>query len=69
MTLKGAEVVIENWHQHYNHRMPHRFLNGRPPVPLTVFTPPQRGEMGPISPLPELSAKQAAETEPQRIYH
>ena len=69
MTLQEAEVVIENWRQHYNHRRPHRSLNGRPPAPLTVFTPPQRGEMGPISPPPELSAIQATETEPQRIYH
>jgi len=42
MTLQEAEVVIESWRQHYNHRRPHRSLNGRPPVPLTVFTPPQR---------------------------
>ena len=69
MTLQEAEVVIENWRQHYNHHRPHRSLNGRPPAPLTVFTPPQRGEMGPISPPPELSAIQATETEPQRIYH
>lgn len=69
MTLQEAEVVIENWRQHYNHRRPHRSLNGRPPVPLTVFTPPQKGEMGPTSPPPELSAVQAAEAELQRIYH
>ena len=50
MSLQEATVIIESQRQHYNHRRPHRSLNGRHPAPLTVFTPPQRGEMGPISP-------------------
>ena len=56
MTMKEAEIVIENWRRHYNGRRPHRSLAGRPPVPLTVFAPPMGGAMGRLSPPQELSA-------------
>ena len=39
MTMKEAEIVIENWRSHYNRRRPHRSLGGRPPAPLTIPLP------------------------------
>lgn len=32
-TLKEAQVLIEQWRQHYNHIRPHSSLGYRPPVP------------------------------------
>ena len=42
MSMKEAEIVIENWRRHYNGRRPHRSLGGRPPAPLAIFAPPIR---------------------------
>ena len=69
MTLQEATVVIESQRQHYNHRRPHRSLNGRHPAPLTVFTPPQEEKWDQSHLRQGLSAIQTAEAEPQRIYH
>ena len=35
-SLKGAQMVIENWRVHYNTRRPHSALGYRPPAPLTI---------------------------------
>ena len=53
-TLKGAEVVIENWRRHYNTRRPHRSLGGRPPPPMTRFVHPMGGAVGRLFPPQEL---------------
>ncbi|OJX08110.1 MAG: transposase [Caedibacter sp. 38-128] len=34
-TLKEAQVLIEEWRQHYNHIRPHSSLGYKPPPPLT----------------------------------
>jgi len=54
-TLKEAEIVVENWRRHYNTRRPHRSLGGRPPAPLTHFSPPMGGAVGSLFPPRELS--------------
>ena len=36
-SLKEAQVVIENWRQHYNTKRPHSALGYRPPAPETVI--------------------------------
>ncbi len=69
MTMKEAEIVIENWCKYYNGRRPHRSLNGRPPAPLTFFAPPMGGAMGPLWPPQELSAIRAAEAQPHEACH
>ena len=69
MTMKEAEVVIENWRRHYNRRRPHRSLSGRPPAPLTIFAPPAGGAMGRLSPPRELSAIPMEQAAPPRAYH
>ena len=69
MTMKEAEIVIENWRKHYNRRRPHRSLGGRPPAPLTIFSPPMGGEMGPLWPPPELSDILAGTALPARTCH
>ena len=33
-TLKEAQVIIEQWRQHYNHIRPHSSLGYKPPAPL-----------------------------------
>lgn len=53
MNMKEAEVVIETWRKHYNHRRPHRSLKGRPPAPLTHFALPSKGAIGSLTPPPE----------------
>lgn len=53
MNMKEAEVVIETWRKHYNHRRPHRSLKGRPPAPLTHFAFPVKGATGSLTPSPE----------------
>jgi transposase InsO family protein len=35
MTLREAQVLIENWRQEYNQIRPHDSLGNRPPVPET----------------------------------
>lgn len=69
MTLKEAEIVIENWRRHYNRRRPHRSLGGRPPAPLPVFSPPMGGAMGRLSPPSEFSAILAETDMRPRAYH
>ena len=39
-TLKEAQVLIEQWRQHYNHIRPHSSLGYKPPAPKT-FVPQQ----------------------------
>jgi transposase InsO family protein len=34
-TLKEAQIIIEQWRQHYNTKRPHSSLGYRPPAPLT----------------------------------
>jgi transposase InsO family protein len=36
-TLRGAQVLIENWRQHYNRIRPHSALGYRPPAPETTL--------------------------------
>ena len=69
MTMKEAEIIIENWRRHYNERRPHRSLGGRPPAPQTVFAPPMGGAVGRLSPPRELSAIRGTETQPPRACH
>ena len=45
-TLKEAQVIIEQWRQHYNHIRPHSSLGYKPPAPLArmkdgAFAPAQ----------------------------
>jgi putative transposase len=35
-TLREAQVLIENWRQHYKRIRPHRALGYRPPAPETT---------------------------------
>ena len=37
-TLKEAQVLIEQWRNHYNHRRPHSSLGYRPPAPQTIVS-------------------------------
>lgn len=39
-SLKEAQVVIEQWRQHYNTKRPHSSLGYRPPAPQTILTKP-----------------------------
>lgn len=39
-SLKEAQVVIEQWRQHYNTKRPHSALGYRPPAPQTVSVQP-----------------------------
>lgn len=39
-TLKEAQVLIEEWRQHYNHVRPHSSLGYRPPAPLAHINHP-----------------------------
>lgn len=36
-TLKEAQVLVEDWRCHYNHKRPHSSLNYRPPAPETIM--------------------------------
>jgi transposase InsO family protein len=36
-TLKQAQIVIENWRQHYNTVRPHSSLGYIPPAPQTIL--------------------------------
>jgi len=42
-TLKEAQVVIENWRQHYNTKRPHSSLGYRPPAPEVVIMKEMKG--------------------------
>lgn len=50
MNLQEAQIIIETWRRHYNHRRPHRSLKGHPPAPLTCFEPPAPRAMGSLTP-------------------
>jgi putative transposase len=39
-TLFEAQVLIERWRPHYNHRRPHSSLDYRPPPPGAWLIPP-----------------------------
>jgi putative transposase len=39
-TLFEAQVPIERWRHHYNHRRPHSLLGYRPPAPGARLVPP-----------------------------
>ena len=39
-TLFEAQVLIERWRHHYNHRRPHSALGYRPPAPGAWLIPP-----------------------------
>lgn len=39
-TLKEAQVLIEEWRQHYNHVRPHSALGYKPPAPLAYISHP-----------------------------
>jgi len=43
-TLREAQVLIEEWRQHYNHHRPHSALGYKPPAPATIQ---------PVSPYPQ----------------
>jgi transposase InsO family protein len=36
-SLKEAQVVIEQWRDHYNTRRPHSALGYRPPAPAAII--------------------------------
>jgi transposase InsO family protein len=42
-TLKEAQVVIENWRNHYNTKRPHSSLGYRPPAPEVVIPKKMKG--------------------------
>jgi len=69
MTMKEAEIIIENWRRHYNGRRSHRSLGGRPPAALTIFAHPIGGAMGRLSPPQELSAIPMVRVALIRAYH
>ena len=41
-TLKEAQILIEQWRQHYNTVRPHSSLNYRPPAPQTIEVTSER---------------------------
>ena len=41
-SLKGAQIIIEQWRQRYNTRRPHSALGYRPPAPETIIPLQQR---------------------------
>ena len=38
-TLTEAQVIVEQWRQHYNTRRPHSALGGQPPTPAAFLSP------------------------------
>ncbi len=47
-TLKEAQIVIEQWRQHYNTTRPHSSLGYKPPAPEAIsWPPPQSGSTPP----------------------
>jgi transposase InsO family protein len=50
-TLKEAQIIIENWRQHYNTIRPHSSLGYRPPAPEAIAWPAaQKGPASPATP-------------------
>ena len=41
-SLREAQILIENWRQHYNTKRPHSALGYRPPAPETIIPMQQR---------------------------
>ena len=41
-TLNEAQIVIEDWRRHYNHKRPHSSLNHRPPAPQVTIPLPRK---------------------------
>jgi len=41
-SLKEAQIIIEQWRQHYNTKRPHSALGYRPPAPETIIPLQQR---------------------------
>ena len=37
-TLTEAQIIIEQWRQHYNHKRPHSALGYRPPAPEVIIS-------------------------------
>ena len=37
-TLAEAQIIIEQWRQHYNHKRPHSALGYRPPAPEVIIS-------------------------------
>ena len=37
-SLRGAQIIIEKWRNHYNTKRPHSALGYRPPTPETIIT-------------------------------
>ncbi len=44
-SLKEAQIIIEQWRQHYNTKRPHSALGYRPPAPETIVPLQQRPVM------------------------
>ena len=42
---KEAQIIIEEWRQHYNTKRPHSSLGYRPPVPETIIPLPEKPVM------------------------
>lgn len=36
-TLKEAQIIVEDWRRHYNHKRPHSSLRYRPPAPEVII--------------------------------
>ena len=56
-SLREAQVLIEQWRQHYNTARPHSALGYRPPAPEVVvpwlaMPPPRTGPAGSAPPSP-----------------
>ena len=41
-TLKEAQIIIEQWREHYNTKKPYSALGYRPPAPETIIPMDQR---------------------------
>ncbi len=51
-TLQEAQVIVEQWRQHYNTVRPHSSLGYRPPAPETVSYPITNGNRSLLTPAP-----------------
>lgn len=56
-SLKEAQVVIEQWRQHYNAVRPHSSLGYRPPAPETIVPPSWPSGSAPLRRPSSLAAK------------
>ena len=62
-TLREAQVLIEQWRQHYNTARPHSALGYRPPAP-EVITP-----MLPMLPMPPPRTEPTGSAPPSAMLH